>query len=308
VEEALPIFDVFFFAPSFTLVLENDRPALSLLLMNPADFSQRWKPRLWFLYRLLARLRFLLAKESIHTGSFGERFWINPFSFVERMIGQGAFENERASFLRRHLLPDDLFIDIGANIGFFTIIAARTGVRVHAFEPHPRNYKRLLRNLRLNGFTDAQVQPHSCALGDSDGTVLLYQSLNDNYGMSSIVLDFSPDGFPVPLRRLDDLLPSPTSRCVIKIDVEGAELQVLDGAKKFLDTLKEGSLWLVEVHVEDGVDLHAVEQRFKLWGYHISYLDDRTGKITPEKNTLGDILLLAERPSLSSSSDQKSIP
>lgn len=264
--------------------------------MNPAEIKADWKQRLWFLYRLAARLRFLITAEATHVSPSGERYRINRYSFVERMIKNGTYEKMRASYLRGHLTPADVFVDIGANIGFFTVIAAHRGASVHAFEPDPMNYQRLVRNVKLNGFSETQVKTYPCALGGESGYAVLHRPLSDNYGMASIVGAPAPDGIRVPLRRLDDVLKPFPSRCVIKIDVEGAELQVLDGAESFLAKMKGGSLWLVEVHDEVGVEISSVAGRFRSRGYLVSYFDDTTGEITPRVPAGSDILLLAERP------------
>lgn len=264
--------------------------------MPSADHRTHWKQKFRFIYRMLAWIRFRLSPETIHESEFGERYIINPHSYVERTIKEGIFETKRAAYLRQVLGPADVFIDIGANIGFFTMIAAPKGASVHAFEPDPNNYQRLVHNAQLNGFNDSQVKMYPCALGDESGEVVLRRPLNDNYGMSSIVLDFATDGVRVPLKRLDDVLSPPACRCVIKVDVEGAELQVLDGAKSFLEKMAPGSLWLVEVHAEDGIDVNAVAERFLQAGWRVSYFNDATGTITPDVHTTGDILLLATRP------------
>jgi FkbM family methyltransferase len=258
-----------------------------------------WKQRFWFLYRLLARLRLLLSPETVYTAPSGERYFISRFSYVERQIARGEFEETRATYLRRRLGPGDAFFDIGANIGFFTVLAARCGASVRAFEPDPANYERLLRNVRLNDFGPAQVETHPCALGQESGHVLLSRPLTDNYGRSSTVASHSPDAIRVPLRRLDDLLHAFPSRCVVKIDVEGAELKVLDGAVAALDRMPAGSLWLVEVHTGAGIQPDAVAERFRRFGYRVSFFDDATGNILADPGAGHDILLLAERPGAS---------
>lgn len=263
--------------------------------MTTTDPKTAWKERLWFFYRLLARLRLAVSPEAIHTTPTGARFYINRHSYVERLIESGGFEQARVAYLCELLVPGDVFLDIGANIGFFTVLAARCGASVRAFEPDPLNYQRLLRNVKLNGFSAAQVEAHPWALGRESGEVLLHRPLTDNYGRSSIIAQESPDGMPVPLRRLDDLLRSFDSRYVVKVDVEGAELQVLEGATGVLDRMKPGSWWLVEVHRGAGVEVEAVAGLFTRHGYRVSFLDDATGKVVLAAPDDGDVLLLAEK-------------
>ena len=127
---------------------------------------------------------------------------------------------------------------------------------------------------------EGNVVAHHSALGQTSGDVLLRRPLTDNYGRSSIVADNSPDGIRVPLKRLDDVLALSDQCYVVKVDVEGAELQVLDGALTTLDKMKVGSFWLVEVHVGGGVDVKAVADRFLKFGYVISRLLKSMMKIT----------------------------
>ncbi len=264
--------------------------------MSTVDPKESWKQRFWFIYRFLARLRMTLSRDTIHLGPSGERYYVNHYSFVERMIKQGEFENKRAAYLHDLLTSEDVFVDIGANIGFFTVIAAQAGATVHAFEPDETNYQRLLRNLKLNGFKEPQVKTYRCALSDKSGHATLYRSLTDNYGRVSLVSEKSPDGYEVPLRRLDDILTSFDQRYVVKVDVEGAEVLVLDGALGMMVKIRPGSLWLVEVHLTAGVQVAMVAERFTRFGYAVSFFDDVTGKTLTEAPPNRDILLLAESP------------
>lgn len=263
--------------------------------MKATVWNDAWRARLWFLYRFLARARMLSAGDRLYENPEGERFWINPYSFVERCIGEGGFEKTRAAYLRNLLNENDVFIDIGANIGLYTVLAARRGALVIAFEPDPFNYKRLVRNIGLNRFRENQVTLHSCALGKETGEVTLRRPLNNNYGMASMVTRHAPDGVEVPLRRLDDLLKVSGQRYIVKMDVEGAELQVLEGARASLEKMREGSLWLVEIHQPDGVEVHRVADHFQRHGYEVSYFDDEAGEIVAHVPPVEEPLLVARR-------------
>jgi FkbM family methyltransferase len=266
--------------------------------MNTGAPNNTWKEKLWILYRFLARLRMVLSGDRIHETPEGERYYVNQYSYVERCIAEGGFEKTRATYLRAQLSPQDVFVDIGANIGLFTIMAGRRGTAVVVFEPDPFNCERLRRNIKLNGLNESRTIVHRTALGDTTGQIKLHRPLNDNYGMASVVSKYAPDGIQVPLRRLDDMLTLSDRRYVVKVDVEGAELQVLDGARATLEKMKPGSLWMVEVHVSDGVDLNAVTERFQKAGYDLSYFDDATGKIeTQPPAGDSDVVLLAQRKS-----------
>ena len=123
----------------------------------------------------------------------------------------------------------DVFYDIGANIGAYTLYAAKArSVPVVAFEPNPFSYRVLVHNLHLNAVTD-QVLPLCLATGaDTEATVL------------STIAAGGPNGNGIGLQvlafRLDDLaaiegIPAPTH---VKIDVDGIEAAILEGAKSLL--------------------------------------------------------------------------
>ena len=132
-------------------------------------------------------------------------------------------------------LEGGVFVDVGASVGFITARAARRAERVFAIEPHPVRFAYLERNLELNRLTN--VTCFQCALGSrSEGSIVLYD-LDPSLGPHRLDASTKPgpgERFEVPLRRLDDLVQGEVS--LLKIDVEGAELDVLAGAQKLLES------------------------------------------------------------------------
>jgi FkbM family methyltransferase len=129
---------------------------------------------------------------------------------------------------------NDVVVDVGAHIGIFTLYAARRGRMVIAVEPEPRNYKWLLINTRLNNVKNVRLL--NIALSDFDGEAHLYIS------SESIAHTLVPDvttrtkdvigSLRVPVRRLDSVLREHVDKSdelFVKVDVEGAELNVLKG-------------------------------------------------------------------------------
>lgn len=137
--------------------------------------------------------------------------------------------------LRNILRPGGTFVDVGANIGLMTVLAAHavgpTGV-VYAFEPNPDCCERLQLHVVQNGLT--QVHVHPVGLGEQDATLLLTRDTG-----SSVHGSFAPPAdeatvvtrYSLPIRRGDDLLGhAPSNRpMVVKIDVEGFECRALQG-------------------------------------------------------------------------------
>lgn len=172
----------------------------------------------------------------------GCRLWLDLHDVgVSRGCLLGDWEEAETRFVRSVLRPGDTVIDIGANIGWFTLLAAsRCGPngRVHAFEPHPR-IARYLRRSVFDSRVDDRVRVHELALDTASGSVTLGSSVNTtNPGHNWLVDDDRrPDAqlecFTVARARLDDILPGVLPR-LIKIDIEGAEARALNGAREML--------------------------------------------------------------------------
>lgn len=153
--------------------------------------------------------------------------------------------------LLSQLRSDDVFFDIGANVGMYTcfVAAVLSRDRVFAFEPHPANVSGLASNLELNGLS-AQIQ--QCALSTQDGEVDLAVS-NSEVGVGTHSATADPDGetVTVPSRRGDTLVQEGEIRqpSVVKIDVEGAEYDVIQGLR---ETLSDDRCRLVYCEVHPG--------------------------------------------------------
>jgi FkbM family methyltransferase len=147
----------------------------------------------------------------------------------------GEYSEGEADLFRQVLRPGDLAVDVGANIGVHTIIMAKlVGERgaVLAFEPQRLAYQMLCGNLALNQLLN--VWCHNVAVGEAAGKVMvptLDPRKPNNFG--GLALGAFPQGESVPVIRLDD---TPTPACrLLKVDVEGMELQVLRGATKLIE-------------------------------------------------------------------------
>lgn len=127
---------------------------------------------------------------------------------------------------RRMLRPGDLFVDVGANIGIYTIFMLELGARVIAFEPDPHNAARVREHLELNGYSAEVIEK---AVSDHCGVMRFTQGL-DSY--NHLVLA-GEEGVEVQATTLDDVLGEQVVDGV-KIDVEGAERLVLEGASRAL--------------------------------------------------------------------------
>ena len=134
------------------------------------------------------------------------------------------------SFLLHLLRPGDLLVDVGANIGSYTILATKVcHANAVAFEPDPDAAKTLRRNILVNGVGHL-TEVHEVALGSFDGEVALTLGLDT---MNHVTAPGNQLARTVPLKCLDDFSGAahPT---MIKLDVEGFEEEVLKGASRVL--------------------------------------------------------------------------
>jgi FkbM family methyltransferase len=147
------------------------------------------------------------------------------------------FEARAVGALARYVAPGSCILDVGANIGFFTLRFARwtSGAgSVLAFEPEPGNLARLRARLRQRA-PEARVEVIPAAVGDAPGTA--YLVINELHPGDH---KLGAAGLPVPVVRLDDILAGRTWPAVslIKIDVQGAEMAVIRGAAETLRRLR----------------------------------------------------------------------
>lgn len=141
----------------------------------------------------------------------------------------GLHEFWEMMFVLHYLLPDDLFIDAGANLGSYSLLAAGIAeADVLAVEPIPATYRRLSDNIALNQL-DARIAAHQVGLADQSGT-LRFSNLADS-AVNRVVPN---GGIEVPVTTIDDLLGN-KSPGLLKLDVEGFEEAVLAGASNLLD-------------------------------------------------------------------------
>jgi FkbM family methyltransferase len=178
------------------------------------------------------RARYLLADDVVTYEVGGRRADFHARSYAEFRRFQSLMGEEPilADLLDR-LGPDDVFFDIGANVGTYSCFAAGQldGGRVVAFEPEPANADRLRDNAGLNG---RDIDLRRIALSDSNGTGQLERNgSTPGAGQHALARRPSLDTVEVPQSTGDRLvtggtLPVPN---VVKIDVEGAEMKVLDG-------------------------------------------------------------------------------
>ena len=153
------------------------------------------------------------------------------------LIVRGTLEPPVQEALRRLLAPGAVFYDVGANIGFFTILGARLvgpEGRVIAFEPVPACARAVARNIELNGFTHAEIREAAVgARSGSDRLLVVGEASWSHLASTGRHADVREE-IDVDVVSIDELvgagaIPPPD---VLKIDTEGAELQAIEGMRQ----------------------------------------------------------------------------
>jgi len=183
-------------------------------------------------------------------------------------------------FTLRYLRPTDTVADVGANIGIYSLLAARAVPqgRVLAFEPNPITAERMLTNLRLNGLDNVRLR--ASAVGSRAGSATLTARLGPG---DHIALDRSSEveTITVPLTTLDAAVERAAPVSLIKIDVEGFELEVLRGATDLLGR-DDPPAWIIEVNglsERYGAGDAAIEEIFRRHDYGMYLYDARTNRL-----------------------------
>lgn len=205
------------------------------------------------------------------------------------ILREGKWEPHLTGVFRRYIKPGSRVADIGANVGYFTMLAASI-VGIHgevlAFDPNSENARLILLNIAENGFSNVSLFP--LALSDNTGYAYFSSHIGSNGGLIAAKHAQLADGrgLVVPTARLDELVKAPID--FIKVDTEGAEYRILRGAQGLLASARpivtsEFSCEMISrvsgVHPRDYLAL------FLSYGYSIYVIDKQTGRLEP----IGDI-------------------
>jgi FkbM family methyltransferase len=143
----------------------------------------------------------------------------------------GLADFEEMGFVLHALRPKDLFFDVGANVGVYSVLAGVTGADVVAFEPCFETYQRLLTNLTINHMRE-RVEAHNCAVGANWGEEVFITSTLGSCNFVCAPGEPPMEGSETVLMRTLDVSwpkPGPEGIIVLKVDVEGYEKDVMDG-------------------------------------------------------------------------------
>lgn len=256
------------------------------LWTHPANEGRR-------LRQLTTALTFELAARLFHhrrivTLGNSSRLWatVPHYSSVLVLQRNPPNWNEMLAW-RRHLGPGSLFVDVGANVGVYTLWAAETGARVIAIEPDQGAFSALQENLSLNQY---EVTPLRLALSDRPGELRLTRGRDSS--LNHLVLgegDSDQEAEPtqsVAVDTLDNVLGERTADGV-KIDVEGSERLVLEGSQR---CLRDHRIRMLQVEWNEmsqtmlGEDRSPVADLLRDHGYGL-FRPNHTGELEPLQET-----------------------
>lgn len=204
--------------------------------------------------------------------------------FYPRYAGGALHEPVASKFLVDSLTAESVFVDVGAHIGYFTVLAAQKARAVFAIEAQESLISRIHRNVAANHLSN--VHTILGAAGDRTGFVSIPKAANASTGVRIT----GGAGNLVPMLRLDDYFTDGLTPTHVKIDTEGFEYQVLQG---MAEILKSKPLLLIEIHNDMQKYGHSIGDLLNLLlglGYVITPLHHRTNKDTPPQISLEMIL------------------
>ena len=235
------------------------REERSFVSRTKAFLSRSTREKYWAIHRRVIAHRF--RNPNTLRLWFG-CYWLPEGSALDDAVSSGSFEPSESSLVSRLVKPGMTVVDVGAHHGFYTLLASRnvgSKGRVLAFEPSPRERTRLEKHVRVNRCKNVSVYPFAVGSANAVGDLFLVESAEDYCNsLRPPAVAATTRKIQVEVVSLDEFLKRAGVHRVhfIKLDVEGAELDVLQGAQRTLETNPRPTL-LVEVF----------DVRTRPWGY-----------------------------------------
>lgn len=278
-------------------------PGARIALGGPIA-ARRW----WLRYRagpvnaMLGHVEHLVTSDvQVRVAEFGGEFVLGPQShLLHQILANGSYETDLAKLFTAHINPDRDVIDVGANVGFFTVLAGKhlkTG-RVLAAEPTSAAFGRLTRNVEHNDVKDRVILFNGLVSDrESEQTVNIVPGREEYSSVGTVVhsavIGQETRQEKIASRTLDNLVKEHGLKpALIKVDVEGAEQFVFDGAEETLKThrpvvLSEFSSRLLE---NNGSSADHILRLFERCGYDVR--DPIDPHIRPGSETNQEIIAI----------------
>jgi len=218
------------------------------------------------------------STKNITIGEISVEMSTNTYAEFERFYDLKG-EQEVIEDVLTEVTSDDVFCDIGANVGLYSCFIGSV-CAVYSFEPHPTNMEALKQNLRRNNIN---AETYEVALSDEEGTFeLASRGVDAGLGEHSLDSTSSEETVSVAVHQIDNFwskndIPVPS---VVKIDVEGAELNVIDGGVKTFSDSKCETIYC-EVHPDRitsfGGTYDDIKNRLNALGFDLKIMGSEMG-------------------------------
>jgi FkbM family methyltransferase len=166
----------------------------------------------------------------------------------EHRYWEGIYESRVQELLTRILRPGTTFFDVGANFGYYSILATRLGAQAVAFEPDPANLQEFLKHVELNGLAN-RIRLERMAVFSRTGEIIRDRAGGETpHGNAHVLTSevLTSGAIRVPCTSLDDFVLTNPVPTLVKMDVEGAESEVLRGAERLFESARP--LLICEIH------------------------------------------------------------
>lgn len=200
-------------------------------------------------------------------------------SVSPHLAQEGFWESWITTWILNNVDASTYFIDIGANTGYYSLLAANLNAMVSAFEPNPEYYKMIQATMKRGG---RQVLLSDLALSNYTGEAVLNIpiELHGSASLSEIVPGYETKKVNVQVKPLDEFMSSGDYPTVIKIDAEGEEERILEGMKEFLANTKDKTI-LME-YTPGAYSEHFLPDLFNYWNVTWINHGGYEGAVSPE--------------------------
>ncbi len=180
----------------------------------------------------------MLGKWGLFEHPAGFWIWLKLGDSVSNAILRGGYDHAITEIVRSYLRPGGIFLDVGANVGWYTLVAASfyaaAGGRVLSFEPQKELHDHLARSVHQNGYADF-VGLQNVALGDREDAIQMQDAGLNSGGSFVVPTERRRETFEnARMIRFDDVAPASGRVDAIKLDIEGAEPMFFKGAARFI--------------------------------------------------------------------------
>lgn len=223
--------------------------------------------------------------KSLYKTSDNIKLWLGGDSTIDQdIIKNGQWEHQTTDLVKQLIKKNDIVIDVGANIGYYTTLFAKLvglGGKVFAFEPTSKYYKLLNENIAINNFINVEIvkmglsnKKQDLEINIDDSSATLHQPVNSYIKYKELI----------NLTTLDEFVYSRglTKINFIKIDVDGHEPFVLEGAIKTFQKFEP--IIIIEIshlhYLEAGVTAWDFYEKLKAWDFYIYYENDKEKILT----------------------------